>query len=352
MFSNLLIIISVLCVANGSLIGRFREWAEEHKIELPSTEGASDGDEYKLFMHMLHNWRDNDNLIAEVNHQNLSYTLGHNRFSALNREEFRSLMNFENNKLFINSDDDVATNYLRTSAVLQLPTSVDWRTKGVVSKIQDQGQAGTCYSFSTSSAVESAMAIKSGILTKLSEQQIVSCSTIKNGGPNMGVNGGQISLTFDWIGKTNGLCTEESYPYVSGTTRQTETCKTTCSKVASSDVQGVIDIKSNSDSDMMTAISKQPVSIAIEADESTFQLYKSGVFTGKCGTSLDHAVALVGYGNTNGLDYYILRNSWGLEWGDQGYMYIGKGNDPATGKPYNGGKGQCGLLMEGSYPVM
>jgi C1A family cysteine protease len=103
---------------------------------------------------------------------------------------------------------------------------------------------------------------------------------------------------------------------------------------------------------MMTALSKTVVTIAIEGDQSSFQLYKSGVFTGACGTTLDHAVALVGYGTTNGLDYYILRNSWGQSWAMGGYMLIGKGNDPATGKPYNNGAGQCGLLMEGSYPVM
>jgi hypothetical protein len=103
---------------------------------------------------------------------------------------------------------------------------------------------------------------------------------------------------------------------------------------------------------MMTALSKTVVTIAIEADQSSFQLYKSGVFTGKCGTTLDHAVALVGYGTMDGLDYYILRNSWGQSWGQSGYMLISRGNDPATGKPYNNGAGECGLLMEGSYPVV
>jgi C1A family cysteine protease len=104
---------------------------------------------------------------------------------------------------------------------------------------------------------------------------------------------------------------------------------------------------------MMTALAQQPVSVAIEADQSSFQLYKSGVFTGSCGTNLDHGVLLVGYGTMNGLDYYIMKNSWGSSsWGDQGYMYMGKGNDPASGKPYNGGKGQCGVLMQGVYPVI
>ncbi len=168
----------------------------------------------------------------------------------------------------------------------------------------------------------------------------------------MGVNGGQIAPTFEWIGKVGGLCTEQSYPYVSGTTTKTGTCQQTCSKVSGTDVQGVVNVKPKSDADMMTALSKTVVTIAVEGDESTFQLYKSGVFTGKCGTTLDHAVALVGYGSQNGLDYYILRNSWSSSWGDGGYMQIGRGNDPATGKPYNNGAGQCGLLMEASYPVL
>ena len=345
MFSRVLIVISFLCFASGtyaSLLERFQQWSVEHQIELPSSEDGR-------FMHMLANWRDNDHLIAETNSKNLSYTLGHNQFSALNREEFRDLMNFEYNRALIGESNVVNSGLdLDLGLDLSVPASVDWRTKGVVSPIQDQGQAGTCYTFSTAAAVESAMAIKSGVLTKLSEQQIVDCSTIKNGGPNMGVNGGQISATFEWIGKTNGLCTEAAYPYVSGTTKTTGTCQKTCSKVAGSDVQSVFEVPVKSDSAMMTAISNSVVSIAIEADESTFQLYKSGVFTGKCGTSLDHAVALVGYTDS----YYILRNSWGLSWGQSGYMYIGKGNDPATGKPYNNGAGQCGLLMEASYPVL
>ena len=344
MFSQIAILISVLCMsscANASVLDRFRQWSVDHKIELPSSDDS-------MFMHMLANWRSNDHLIADTNAKNLSYTLGHNQFSALNREEFRSLMNFENNAALFDTDAD-NTNFLRGPAFdLQVPTSVDWRTKGVVSPVQDQGQAGTCYSFSTAAAVESARAIKSGVLTKLSEQQIVDCSTIKNGGPNMGVNGGQISATFDWIGKTNGLCTESAYPYVSGTTTTTGTCQKTCTDVAGSDVQSVFEVPVKSDSAMMTAISNTVVSIAIEADQSSFQLYKSGIFTGKCGTSLDHAVALVGYTDS----YYILRNSWSTDWGQSGYMYIGKGNDPATGKPYNNGAGQCGLLMEASYPIV
>ncbi len=346
-----------LCVAlfsaafSQSVLDRFHEWASTHKISLPDSDDA--------FFHMLENWRNNDLIIKETNAKNLTYTLGHNHFSGLSSGEFAELMRFRNNReLFVDGASPFGlrgSSYPDVSSVGSLvgslPASVDWRTEGVVSPVQDQGQAGTCYSFSTTAAVETALAIKSGKLTKMSEQEIVDCSTIKNGGPNMGINGGQIAPTFTWIGKTGGLCTEQAYPYVSGTTKTTGTCQKTCTKVAGSAVSSVVNVKPKSDADLMTALTKTIVSVAIEADQSSFQLYKSGVFTGKCGTNLDHAVALVGYGTMNGLDYYLLRNSWGL-WGQNGYMMIARGLDPATGKPYNDNSGQCGLLLEASYPVM
>ena len=341
------IIVSIALLSasvSATLIDRFYSWAETHKIAVP--EG-----EHEL-LRLLTNWKNNDRIIDETNAKNLTYTLGHNAFSGMSSDEFAEHMHFGLNREIIASSSDPSALRRGFESAVSVPASVDWRTQGVVSPIQDQGQAGTCYSFGTSCAVESAMAIKTGVLTKLSEQQIVDCSTIKNGGPNMGVNGGQIAPTLEWIGKTGGLCTEQAYPYVSGTTTVTGTCQKTCSKVSGSAVQSVVNVKPKSDADMMTALSKTVVSIGIQADQSSFQLYKSGVFTGACGSSLDHAVALTGYGSQSGLDYYILRNSWGQSWGQSGYMLIGKGNDPATGKPYNNGAGQCGLLMEASYPVM
>jgi hypothetical protein len=346
---------SIICVAlfsaafSQSILDRFHEWASTHKISLPESDDS--------FLHMLENWRNNDLIIKETNAKNLTYTLGHNHFSGMNSGEFAELMRFRNNReLFADGASPFglrgASSGVSSSEEQALPASVDWRTEGVVSPVQDQGQAGTCYSFSTTAAVETALAIKTGKLTKMSEQEIVDCATIKNGGPDMGTSGGQIAPTFTWIGKTGGLCTEQAYPYVSGTTGKTGTCQNTCSKVAGSAVSSVVNVKPKSDADLMTALTKTIVSIAIEADQSSFQLYKSGVFTGKCGTNLDHAVALVGYGTMNGLDYYFLRNSWSDQWAENGYMMIARGLDTATGKPYNSGAGQCGLLLEASYPVM
>jgi C1A family cysteine protease len=151
---------------------------------------------------------------------------------------------------------------------------------------------------------------------------------------------------FSWIDKNGGLCTESAYPYTSGTTKTAGTCAETCSVVKGSKITKFVDVTPKSDSDMMAALAQQPVSIAIEADQKDFQMYKSGVFTGACGTNLDHGVLAVGYGTDNGSDYYLVKNSWGTTWGQGGYIMLGRG------KQYNSGSGQCGLLMQASYPVL
>ena len=147
---------------------------------------------------------------------------------------------------------------------------------------------------------------------------------------------------FTWISKNGGLCTAAEYPYISGD-GSTESCKSSCSPILKSKVQSYTDVESTDD-DLMQAISQQPVAIAIEADQRDFQLYKSGVFTGTCGTNLDHGVLVVGYGSDSGSDYYLVKNSWGTTWGESGYIRLGRGPQ------YNNGQGQCGILLEASYP--
>ena len=151
---------------------------------------------------------------------------------------------------------------------------------------------------------------------------------------------------FSWISKNDGLCLESAYPYVSGTTKTAGTCTKSCKNVAGSDILSHVDVHPASDSAFMTALAKQPVSVAIEADQREFQLYKSGVFTGTCGTNLDHGVLAVGYGTDGANEFYKIKNSWSATWGEKGYIRIGKGAS------YNGGKGQCGVLMQASYPVI
>ena len=337
---------------NGNYLTKFREWfADFRNHEFYHLKSEED---------VFARWISNEKTIQDVNSQNLTYTLGHNIFSGLDFEEFGKFNGFDSNKEYLITNEYLKQRYLRTSDpysadhnVLQsLPSSVDWKVKGAVSPVKDQGQCGSCWSFSTTGALEGAYAIKYGNLVSFSEQQLVDCD--KGLTLNHGCNGGMMDDAFDWIGKNGGLCTESDYPYFSGTTQKEGTCQKTCHVVSGSGVKAHVDVKPNSDTDMLSALSNGPVSIAIEADQKAFQLYKSGVFTGSCGTNLDHGVLLVGYGSDSGTntDYYIMKNSWGTTWGENGYMRMGRGSDLTTGKPYNNGAGQCGLLMDGSYPVV
>lgn len=217
--------------------------------------------------------------------------------------------------------------------------SVDWVTAGAVTPVKNQGQCGSCWSFSTTGALEGAFQIKNGKLDSFSEQQLVSCDTT-----NSGCNGGWMDTAFVWIRDNGGICSENSYPYTSGTTQTSGTCQKTCSNIAGSAPRSYTDVQPKSDAAMMSALDKQPVSVAIQADQSTFQLYKSGVFTDTCGAQLDHGVLTVGYGNLDGTDYYNVKNSWGVSWGMNGYILLERGGNQ------NKGAGQCGILSAPSYP--
>ena len=315
----------------------FWNWIQKHQIIPSSIEHVK---------HMFDNWVDNDLFINETNKLNSSYKLAHNIYSGMNSDEFRNVMNFKSNSEFFKAELNLKKAPSVNKTGPEPLSSIDWRTKGVVTPVKNQGQCGSCYSFSNTGALEGIFAINYDNLESFSEQQIIDCSLITERGPNMGCNGGQISKTMDWIGKNGGLCNETAYSYYSGTTMDSGKC-VQCDLVPNSQVKSHVDVES-SDLAMMTALTQQPVSVAIEADQRAFQLYSSGVFSEKCGTNLDHAVLLVGYGtdSSSKQDYYILKNSWGTTWGDQGYMYIGRGTQ------YNNTNGQCGVLMTGAYPTL
>jgi len=345
------LLFSTSMFAQAKLIDRFEQWVSDFKVKF-------DNDHHSFAVYQK--WSANNQFIEESNAQNRSFTLGHNQFSGMDTAEFRTFLwnsnggfdyEFEKFSAELANRDylEVPSANLRQVAA---PASVNWVTAGGVTPVKDQGQCGSCWSFSTTGALEGAYFVKNGKLQSFSEQQLVDCDNRKNGGKDMGCNGGLMDNAFSWISKNGGLCTEAAYPYVSGVTETEGACATTCTNVAGSKVASFVDVNANSDSAMMTALAKQTVAIAIEADQREFQLYSSGVFTGACGNTLDHGVLAVGYGALNGIDYYQVKNSWGTSWGANGYILLGRGNDPATGKPYNAGGGQCGILMEASYPTL
>jgi len=219
-----------------------------------------------------------------------------------------------------------------------LPSSVDWTTQGVVTPVKNQGQCGSCWTFSTTGSVESINAINGNGLTPLSEQQLVDCSTAA---PNSGCNGGNVMVALEYINSNGGLCTETAYPY----TAQNGTCQTSCTPVTT--VATYVYVTAESDTALAGAIAKQPVTVTVEADQSVFQFYSGGVMNSACGSRLDHSVLAVGYGvdSDSSLSYYKIKNSWGATWGEAGYIRLVR---DAT---LNGGKGQCGILSYSIYPT-
>ena len=364
-----IILFNCFLLAGSSLIERFEDWATKHDIHFLDDMERED---------VLRKWKLNDEFIQATNSKNLSYTVGHNQFSGMDSDDFseylgfvvqepkdKGLLNFHpfhfqgkiqkakcvtdcvkdlQDECYIDTVKCIKGCRNEDVTTLSIPDSVDWVKAGAVTPVKNQGQCGSCWSFSTTGALEGAYFNANGILDSFSEQQLVDCDNRQNGGKDMGCNGGLMDNAFSWIKKNGGLCTEEDYPYVSGNTRTPGTCQTSCGLVDGSKIVSFYDVPPSSDEDMMLALGKQPVSIAIEADQQSFQLYKSGVFTGSCGTKLDHGVLAVGYGSLNGEDYYLVKNSWGTTWGQNGYIMLGRGDE------YNNGNGQCGMLMQASYP--
>ncbi len=293
------------------------------------------------FTHMLENFIHNDNIIEETNSQNLSYYLGHNAYSHMSNEEF--VAHF---RLGLGKPDHEVAPFTQGVNTTALPTSVDWTTTtGVVTPVKNQGNCGSCWSFSATGALEGIYAQKypeTNTWTGFSEQELVSCNTVTD----HGCNGGLMDRAFRYVQNIGGLCSEVDYPYTSGTTGVDGTCQTTCTIDTKLKVTSYTDVQTQSDSALMTAIAQQPTSVAIQANQPSFQLYAGGVLTGNCGDNLDHGVLAVGYGTyTDGTDYYKVKNSWGVSWGMQGYILI------ARGTSYNNKNGQCGILSgPPSYP--
>jgi C1A family cysteine protease len=218
-----------------------------------------------------------------------------------------------------------------------LPASVDWTTKGAVTPMKNQRHCGSCWSFATTGALEGAWQIRTGKLVSLSEQQLVDCST-ENG--NSGCQGGDMDAAFDYL-KKHGLCAESSYSYAASAGKcQASNCTASIPQGA---VTGYFDVPVDDTEALMEAVAKQPVAVAIEADQEVFKLYSSGILTEACGSSIDHGVLLVGYGSENGTEYWKVKNSWGPSWGEGGYVRIKRGLPKA---------GECGIKSRASYPVV
>ncbi|XP_020631218.1 cathepsin L1-like [Orbicella faveolata] len=279
-------------------------------------------------------WRDNLRKIQQHNSEGHSYTLAMNQFGDLTVDEYRFFF-LGLRAHFSNETEREGSHFLPPSGVT-LPDTVDWRTKGYVTPVKNQGQCGSCWAFSATGSLEGQHFKKTGKLVSLSEQNLVDCSR-KYG--NFGCEGGLMDYAFKYIKANKGLDTEVSYPYKA----RDGSCHFKSADVGATDT-GFMDIQSGSESALKSAVATVgPISVAIDASHESFQFYHKGVYNEPAcsSTQLDHGVLAVGYGTYQGKDYWLVKNSWGTSWGMQGYVMMTRNKN-----------NQCGIATDASYPLV
>nr|QOV03083.1 cathepsin L13 [Dysdercus peruvianus] len=326
------LIISCTIVASSALPSLLEEWASFKARHRKSYQ--SRGEEKSRFSVFLSNLR----MIREHNSMFgkglVSYDLKMNHLGDMLKNEISTLMNGLIGKGEQNTSDAVL--FQSSAGETSLPDHVDWRAKGAVTRVKEQGTCGSCWAFSTTGSMEGQLFKKTGKLVSLSEQNLVDCATKEYG--NNGCNGGYMTKAFRYIKENNGIDSEKDYPYEG----KERSCRYQKPKVAGT-LSGYGTVPYKNEEELKKAVATVgPISIAINSSPHTLLFYKSGVYTDKaCTDSVNHGVLLVGYGTDNGQDYWLVKNSWGTKWGEEGYVRLAR----------NSGN-LCGVASLASYPIV
>jgi len=315
---------ATLAFTEQEYVDEFTKWVQEHNKAYSQEE----------LLYRFRVFSENMDFVHKFSSEEHSFSVGLNRFADLTNTEFMERYA----GLHVPIEHKVDSEHLYAPEQLQsLPSSVDWRNKGVVTGVKDQGQCGSCWAFSTTGSVEGAWALNYSLVS-LSEQNLMDCSFAYG---NHACSGGWMDSAFQYIIDNGGIDTESSYPY------ETKTYLKNCRYNAANSgakIRSYGDVTSGSESALQQAVVyRGPVSVAIDASQNSFQLYTSGVYYEPAcsSTQLDHGVLTVGYDTGSSGDYWIVKNSWGTGWGMAGYIWMAR----------NAGN-NCGIATAASFPIV
>lgn len=261
-----------------------------------------------------------------------SFTLGLNHLADMTAEEINERLN----GLKVEEPLDLRNNTHRTINALSLPTSVDWRKSGLVGPVRNQGLCGSCWAFSSLGALEGQMKKHTGVLIMLSPQNLVDCSSNEG---NLGCRGGYITKAYSYIIHNLGVDSENSYPYEHKNGKCRYSLKGRAAHCSNFHV-----LPKGDELALQAAVaSVGPVAVAVNAMLPSFHLYKGGLYNAPdCNPRfINHAVLVVGYGSDKGQDYWLVKNSWGMDWGEGGFIRIARNK-----------KNLCGIASLAVYPTL
>ncbi|XP_063755341.1 cathepsin S, ortholog 1 isoform X2 [Eleginops maclovinus] len=261
-----------------------------------------------------------------------SFTMGLNHLSDMTDEEVNEKMN----GLKLEELDDFRNVTLKEARDSAMPHSVDWRKQGLVSPVRNQGLCGSCWAFSSLGALEGQMKRRTGVLVPLSPQNLVDCSTSDG---NHGCKGGYISKSFRYVIRNRGVDSEKSYPYE----HKNGKCRYSV-KGKAGDCSDFHILPGGDERALQAAVASEgPVAVAVNARLISFHFYRGGLYNvPNCDPKfINHAVLVVGYGTAAGQDFWLVKNSWGTAWGEEGFIRIARNKNNL-----------CGIASFAVYPTL